>query len=273
MKRFFDSSENRLIYCQQPATPDFWDKNWESQLPSRDELERGESTTWSSITGEFLQPQDGCILEGGCGMGTHVAAIQRMGYTVVGVDYAEQTVMKVKSLAPQLDIRTGDVRQLPFPDASLAGYWSLGVIEHFWDGYDEIIREAERVLQSGGYFFLVFPHMCGLRQWKSRLRIISPWNRSQPADFYQFSLDSDRVLARCLQLGFELIEKRPVLHRQGFEEEMPQMAAYMQKLYHRQFGLVGRVYRRLLHQFAVFLQARSSYSMLLILRRKQQEST
>ena len=36
----------------------------------------------------------------------------------------------------------------------LKGYWSLGVIEHFWTGYDDILSEMYRVLTPGGLLVL-----------------------------------------------------------------------------------------------------------------------
>ena len=67
---------------------------------------------------------------------------------------------------PDLNIDFGDVRSLPYKKSSFDGIWSLGVIEHNWDGYDQILREAHRVLRSGGYFFLAFPSFSPLRKLK-----------------------------------------------------------------------------------------------------------
>jgi len=52
-----------------------------------------------------------------------------------------------------------DVRKLNFPDHYFDGYWSLGVIEHFYKGYDEIIHKIYRVLHPGGFLFLTVPEM------------------------------------------------------------------------------------------------------------------
>ena len=53
---------------------------------------------------------------------------------------------KIKLHWPQLDVSYGDVRALEFEDDSFDGYWSLGVIEHFPDGYEDIGQEMTRVI-------------------------------------------------------------------------------------------------------------------------------
>jgi SAM-dependent methyltransferase len=268
MKRLYDRAENRLIYRHRVATPNFWDDTWAGQFPTAAELESVRSTGWADLTKEFLQPGEGLILEGGCGMGVHVAALHNSGYSVIGLDFAEATVNHLKSIAPQLRIEVGDVRRLPFADATFTGYWSLGVIEHFWSGYSEIIAEASRVIQPGGYFFLVFPHMCSMRRWKARLRMVPRWRPGdQPEDFYQFALDSRRVLDCVRPFGFELVEQRPVMTRQGFEEEFPRFYRYMERLYATRYGFFGKLMRRGLHFVAERIKRHCDYSTLLLLRR------
>ena len=164
--RFYNHTERRLIYCDTPATAAFWDSNWSGQRLTREELQSQEPTTWSRITQEFLSPKDGPLLEGGCGTGIQVAAINNAGYSIVGIDFATETVRELNNVAPELDIRIGDVRKLDFDDQTFAGYWSLGVIEHFWDGYAEIADEGFRVLKPGGMMFLVFPYLNPVRAWK-----------------------------------------------------------------------------------------------------------
>ena len=87
------------------------------------------------------------------------------------------------------------MRALPFEDNSFDGIWSLGIIEHFLDGYDAIAREMQRVLREGGYLFLTFPAMTKIRDWKALRGEYTPWEAvdQEPEGFYQFSLCPDRT--------------------------------------------------------------------------------
>ena len=167
------------------------------------------------MTKKFL-PVDSKILEGGCGPANHVYALQKHNYNVIGLDYAKNTVNNVKEAAPELNIVLGDVFNLPFDDSSFDGYWSLGVIEHFWNGYDIILDEMQRIIKSNGYLFLTFPHMSSLRKMKAKknkYKTLSSDN-IEPRGFYQFALDSENVINDVQKRGFKLVSKKS---RDGFK--------------------------------------------------------
>ena len=266
--RFYDPVNRRLIYEYKAATPGFWDNTWEHQFPSRADLIECQNTQWSRITQEFLKPEQGVVLEGGCGMGMHVAALHYQGFGSIGVDFAPQTVAKLNSIMPELDIRKGDVRSLDFPDDYFSGYWSLGVIEHFWKGYVPIANEAYRVLKPGGIMFLAYPYLSPVRQWKSWLRLIPRWNGEEPEAFYQFALNTESVQKDFEALGFKLLESRPILGRQGMEEAAPHLASFLEKLYtSQQRNVFFPIFRKVIHRISSRCLPLFSYSMLLILEK------
>ena len=78
-------------------------------------------------------------------------------------------------MAPALDIRLGDLRALPFENQSFDGYWSLGVIEHFWGGYQQIAEEMHRVLRKEWFLLLTFLAMTDIRVWKAKRGTYSIW--------------------------------------------------------------------------------------------------
>ena len=166
MERFYDEDKQRLIYISQSATEDFWDQHWETE-DFRKAVTATPNSWVAKKTADFLQ-KGSRILEGGCGPANHVYSLKKQGFEAVGLDFAPQTVNCLQEVAPELDIRLGDVRSLPFEDSSFDGYWSLGVIEHFWNGYDQIAREMHRVLRKDGYLFLTFPTMTEIRVWKAK---------------------------------------------------------------------------------------------------------
>jgi cyclopropane fatty-acyl-phospholipid synthase-like methyltransferase len=134
--RFFDKVNNRLVYISSEATNDYWDDHWEN-----DKFEKMIKITSnkfiSSNTKKYLN-KGSRILEGGCGRGQNVYLLQNQGYEVIGIDYAYKTVNKVNEVVPEIQVQLGDVRKLEFEANSFDGYWSLGVIEHFYNGYDDI---------------------------------------------------------------------------------------------------------------------------------------
>ena len=186
--RYYDKHHKRLIYIAETASPEYWDHHWESKNLRAEITKKHFDQLVIPTTKKYLAPGSR-VLEGGCGTGVHVFGLRQNGFESIGVDNAPETVRLAKEAVPEMDIRLGDVLTLDFEDNYFDGYWSIGVIEHFWDGYEPVLSEMKRLLKPGGYLFLTFPYMSPLRKWKAR--------RGQyPMHEHMRSLDSPFGLAR-----------------------------------------------------------------------------
>ncbi|MEM4409598.1 MAG: class I SAM-dependent methyltransferase [Candidatus Caldarchaeum sp.] len=265
--RYFDYKKKRLIYLARQATPAFWDDRWETNGFSKEKLLNIKDTIVVRLTKKYLKPEEGPILEGGCGTGVHVAALTNNRYQCIGVDYAPNTVRTLNEILPELDIRLGDVRYLPFADASFAGYWSLGVIEHFWDGYEAIAAEMARVLRPEGYLFLSFPYLSPLRKVKALSSLYPQWTDEQaPPAFYQFALDHRRVIEDFRRMGFSLVGATPQLGMTGAEQEIPSLKSFLQKL--RKYREASLLVRGLIGGLSYTLTLFTGHVVLLVFRRR-----
>jgi len=246
MRKYFDPTQRRLIYVDSNATPTFWDQCWAADASLRERLMATRHTRVSRVTEQYLRPSDGIILEGGCGPGEMVASLAHSGYSVIGVDTAEKTVELLRQCVPELDIRYGDVRNLEFADGYFAGYWSIGVIEHFWDGYEAIASEMSRVLRPGGYLFLTFPYMSPVRIVRGRVGLFARWRPGMSHDgFYQFALDSASVIDHFHRIGFRLVKSMPFDFINGSEDLAPMAKPVLRSLFGRtQGGLCVKVLRK-----------------------------
>lgn len=256
-----------MIYVQQAATSDYWDEHWHIDQSIRDKLTSAKSTWVTEVNQRYLKPEDGLILEGGCGTAIHVAALVNNGYQCIGVDYASRTVQTINKTIPELIVQQGDVRNLQFEDSSFVGYWSLGVIEHFWEGYRQIAMEMERVIKPGGYLFLTFPYLSPLRRLKARLNLYPKWNEKKaPPSFYQFALDHTGVIEDFRQQGFELLEHQPMLGFRAIKEELGILNPLLCKLYdYRGQSILIRGFKFALSQIATPL---SGHMILLVFRKR-----
>ena len=231
--RYYDPEHKRLIYIQQTASAEFWDQLWQNNYGERlAKLSKTRNTFVSDITKRYLKPADGPILEGGCGQGQQVAALVNNGYDCIGIDFAETTINKVRAVLPELPVYVGDITRIAYADRTFSGYWSLGVIEHFWYGYSAAATEMARVLKAGGYLFLTFPYMSPLRQWKARLgQYPSLESMEEPAGFYQFALDHQAVLKDFTQRGFRLVAAKPLAGLRGGKDEIAWGRQWLRQLY------------------------------------------
>lgn len=269
--RCFDKDNNRIVYIERLASSTFWDSHWREEFSARDTLLRTRDNHVTRVTKRYLKPQDGPVLEGGCGTGRHVAALHNSGFRCIGLDYAEESVSRLRQAVPELDIRWGRLQELDFPSGHFAGYWSLGVIEHYWNGYEQIGREMARVIAPGGYLFLTFPYMSPLRSLKARLRCYPMWRGSRkPDDFYQFALDHRTVVLDFEEWGFRLVEFRPLNGLKGTKDEIPALKPLLQRLHdYRGKSLLIRGLRYVLTRM---LASFAGHVALLVLVRDQHPS-
>ena len=264
--RYFDPIKKQLIYIESKASSSFWDSHWKLDKNIRHEILGRKDTFVSHITKQYLKPKDGIILEGGCGRGHYVASLGNNGYRVIGIDFAKKTVNILNQYLPELDIRFGDVRKLPFKDNYFIGYWSLGVIEHFWEDYELIALEMSRVIKDNGYLFLVFPYMSPLRRMKARLGLYDLWHEAIPTDnFYQFALNSKLVFENFQKIGFKLIRARPFDGIKGTKDEIAIIKPLLQKLYDYKGN--NRFINRFRAHISTLLSPKASHCILLILRK------
>lgn len=240
--RIYSPEKRALIYIEKKATPGFWDAHWNSENLRQDIVACTDSW-YASYLKKYLPGEKGIILEGGCGKGQQVYSFKCQGYNAVGIDFAEKTVNAINELVPEIDVRFGDVRRLPFEDGEIAGYWSIGVIEHFWEGYAEIINEMKRVIRPGGYLFLTFPYMSPLRKLKANLGLYTEEiNGNLTEDFYQFALDHKAVISNLEKRGFYLKEEVGFDSIKGLKDEVKLLNKPLQKLYDYR-GTKSYIYR------------------------------
>lgn len=217
--KLYDPRSHRLLYVDHEANEQFWDEKWEASARATFANPPRHGLT-IRITRRYLSPGSR-VLEGGCGLGDVVNALHRAGYVATGIDYAPKVVRLIKAYWPHLDVTQGDVRRLACEDGYYDGYWSLGVIEHFPDGYQAIAREMHRALRPGGYLFLSFPSFNPFRQSRAAAGKYARFGGDPGLmpDFYQYALDPSDVRANFEHLGFELVEHRGTSSLVGLADE------------------------------------------------------
>lgn len=131
MKKVYDKTQKRLICYKENSDSNFWDEHWRDFDILNIYRSLSKYNLVRRVTQRYSSPENGPILEGGCGLGQFVYSISEAGYKCVGVDTAEKTIAKIKSLYPTLDVALMDIKQLEFPDNYFAGYWSGGSLNIF----------------------------------------------------------------------------------------------------------------------------------------------
>ncbi|MGQ9574276.1 MAG: class I SAM-dependent methyltransferase [Thermoguttaceae bacterium] len=211
-----------LAYYRRSADSRFWDEHWSSQLSGEHyrAAQRGDLGFIERPCVTWL-PREGKILEAGCGRGQVLLALRVRGWDAEGVEWGSRTVQAVRTLLPDLPIRLGDVTRLDVPDASYAGYVSLGVMEHRREGPEPYLKEAYRVLKPGGMALLSVPYFHAIRAWKARLGCY----RGSPdgLEFYQYAFPRWRFAELLRAAGFVVVARYAYDGLKTLRDELPRL--------------------------------------------------
>jgi SAM-dependent methyltransferase len=102
------------------------------------------------------------VLDAGCGPGGNSAWLDAYG-KVVGVDNSPEAVRLARSRHPEIDVREGDIIDLPFADRSFDLVLAVTVLAMVPDDA-RAVRELARVARGGAGVFLIEPAYPRLRR-------------------------------------------------------------------------------------------------------------
>jgi len=160
-------------------------------------------------------PRDGKVVEAGCGLGRYVFYLSKMGITIEGVDFDSATIRYLNSWKTENklegDFLTSDITKLPYPESSLSGYISLGVIEHFIEGPQRPLSEAYRVLRPGGVAIITTPsksfsyYLQRIITEKSKSFVKKITNKNyKPRPFFQYFYSKNQLKKFVENTGFRV---------------------------------------------------------------------
>ena len=91
-----------------------------------------------------LRPDDGPVVDVGCGRGQYLAGLRAAGFDAVGLDLSA-------GMRPTL---VGDASGLPFPDDAAGAALALHMLYHLPDPVDGL-RELDRITRPGGVIVIL----------------------------------------------------------------------------------------------------------------------
>lgn len=166
------------------------------------------------LVGSNLLPENGLILDLGCGAGRHLQYLERMHYRMVGMDNAWNGLQVSKDRL-QLERLPWDILQadmtavFPFPDGSFDGIVSIHVIFH--NPLSLVMRtiaEMYRVLKPGGIVLVTFNSTYGSRCGHGKKIEENTWLLDEGVDNGIPHHFSDLVDVADLMKGFKVLKVR-----------------------------------------------------------------
>lgn len=127
---------------------DYWTKRWED-IPADAPMENSSvyPLKYAQMT---VKDKTGKVLEAGCGAGRILRYYHDRGYDIIGIDFIDVVIDKLKGIDPTLQAEVGDITNLTFADQSFQYVLAFGLYHNLEHGLDKAILETHRVLEKGG---------------------------------------------------------------------------------------------------------------------------
>jgi SAM-dependent methyltransferase len=147
------------------------------------------------------------VLEAGSGEGYGADLIANVARRVIGLDYDDSAVAHVRARYPRVDMRQGNLAELPLDDGSVDVVVNFQVIEHLWD-QGQFVDECARVLRPSGVLLMSTPN-----------RITFSPGRDTPINpFHTRELNAAELTELLTDSGFRVEAMLGVFHGAGLVE-------------------------------------------------------
>lgn len=103
-------------------------------------------------------PQNGLILDLGCGAGTSTKYLKSKGYDVIGLDISQLFMSTASQQQQAPDYVCASAESIPFADNTFDAVGANSFIEHVPD-VEKVIREMYRVIKPGGKLIFHGPNL------------------------------------------------------------------------------------------------------------------
>ena len=199
---------------------DYWAKRW-ADIPADQPMDNADKypLKYALLT---VNEKDGKILEAGCGAGRIVRYFNDRGYDIIGIDFIEEAIRKLKAEDPKVQAEAGDITNLQFKDDMFKYILAFGLYHNLEHGLNKAIAETFRVLKKGGSVCASFRAdnvQTKLNDWVANYR--GSHGKKDKKQFHKVNL----TRAECVDLfergGFQIenvfrAENMPILYKFAF---------------------------------------------------------
>ena len=127
---------------------DYWTSRWDD-IPADQPMENNQVYPLKYSEQTVIDRQ-GKILEAGCGAGRILRYYHNQKLDIVGMDFIEVAIEKLKKIDTTLKVEVGDITDLRFKNESFKYILAFGLYHNLEFGLKQAIDETYRVMEYGG---------------------------------------------------------------------------------------------------------------------------
>ncbi|UCV06668.1 class I SAM-dependent methyltransferase [Dechloromonas denitrificans] len=201
------------------SVKEYWAARWED-IPADVPMDNAHvyPLKYAEMT---VQDKNGRILEAGCGAGRILRYYHQHGYDIVGMDYIDVAISKLKAIDSTLQVETGDITALRYPDQSFKYVLAFGLYHNLEHDLDKAIGETCRVLERGGAVCASFRAdniQTRMTDWLAECKSKKAGKTAGPRAFHKMNLSKDEFARLFTRAGFLIefigpVENMPFLYK------------------------------------------------------------
>jgi SAM-dependent methyltransferase len=210
----------------------YWEQRW-SDIPVDTPMENKNvyPLKYANLT---IQSTEGKILEAGCGAGRVLRYYHSRGHDIIGMDFIEIAIEKLKNNDPTLNVETGDITNLGYRDEFFQYVLSFGLYHNLEHKLVRAVQETYRVLKPGGKVCASFRadnFQTKLTDAITEHRSSKQSAKESDKEFHKMNLTRDEFTDLFKKEGFLVEEVHPVVN-------MPVLYkfSFFRKKEHRKFN-------------------------------------
>lgn len=198
---------------------DYWTKRWDD-IPADAPMENFDvyPLKYAQMT---VKDKAGKILEAGCGAGRILRYYHDQGYNIMGIDFIDIAISKLKNIDPTLQAEVGDITNLRFADGSFMYILAFGLYHNLEHELDKAILETHRVLEKDGMVCASFRAdniQTKLTDYLADKKAEKLGGEHKPRSFHKMNLTRSEYEQLFTRAGFVIdfvgpVENMPILYK------------------------------------------------------------
>lgn len=190
---------------------DYWTKRW-ADIPA--DAPMGNLNVYPlKYAEQTIKTKEGKILEAGCGAGRILRYYHDRGYNIIGMDFIDVAISKLKEIDSTLQVEVGDITNLRFADQSFKYVLAFGLYHNLEHGLAQAVAETNRVLERDGLVCASFRAdniQTRLTDWLADRKAKHGRQAEQSKSFHKMNLTRNEYEELFNKAGFEVISISPV---------------------------------------------------------------
>jgi SAM-dependent methyltransferase len=201
----------RVTY-RSAGVKEYWEKRW-ANIPADKPMENLNAypLKYAELT---VKNDGGAILEAGCGAGRILRYYKDRGYPILGMDFIDCAVVKLKAIDADLNVEVGDITNMIYADERFRYVLAFGLY-HNLEGalLERSFTETFRVLSHGGKVCASFRAdnlQTRLTDWLANYRARKAGVQGGPKSFHKMNLTRAEYENMFRKAGFKVLNTFPV---------------------------------------------------------------